>query len=76
MKEPSLVVYKDGDSGSEAADISSNGSVKSDESENVKNGRDMLERNGDCIVTFSLHCYSSLCDECFIHFLLAVNFRF
>ncbi|KAH7838431.1 hypothetical protein Vadar_026320 [Vaccinium darrowii] len=46
LKEPSLVVYKDGDSGSEAADISSNGSVKSDESENVKNGRDMLERYG------------------------------
>lgn len=52
MEEPPLVVYKDGVLGSEVADISSNGSSRSDGSENARIGTDIPKRNGDFIVTY------------------------
>ncbi|XP_058197832.1 probable galacturonosyltransferase 6 isoform X2 [Rhododendron vialii] len=46
VEEPPLVVYKDGVLGSEVADISSNGSSRSDRSENARISTDIPKRNG------------------------------
>ncbi|KAG5514535.1 hypothetical protein RHGRI_035815 [Rhododendron griersonianum] len=46
VEGPPLVVYKDGVLGSEVADISSNGSSRSDGSENARISTDIPKRNG------------------------------
>ncbi|KAI8522995.1 hypothetical protein RHMOL_Rhmol13G0040200 [Rhododendron molle] len=46
VEVPPLVVYKDGVLGSQVADISSNGSSRSDGSENARIGTDIPKRNG------------------------------